>query len=193
MGSRTDLAEREVTAQRARVASMLGDLEERVQEDAHGLGDALGEQTSGLQERVSGAVDELPGRQALDEHVAAHPLTALLGAVGVGVALGVASSFVIHGGDDDGYERERSRRVPRRNTRATRDLEDDGGSGLLDTLTGIAMSSLAGPVKHEMQTLARQALAGFLGEQQGDRRTRQGGPSDQGAPGSRSAPREEQR
>lgn len=168
MGSRTDLAEREVAAQRARVASLLGELEERVQEDAHGLGDALSERTAEVQERVSDTVDELPGRRALEEQVVEHPLTALVGAVGVGVALGIASGQLMHGNGDGDYASDRSRRGPRQETRGAREREDDGGSKLMDALTGMAMSSLTGPVKHEIQTLARQALAGFLGEQSGE-------------------------
>jgi hypothetical protein len=143
---------------------MLGDLEERVHDDVKGIGDAVGERTSAVQERVSDAVDELPGRQTLDEQVARHPLTAVLGGLGAGVVLGVASGYIFRGGHDE-YRYDRPR-PPRSNSspgERARDRDAEGGSKMMDALAAVAMSSFAAPIKDELQTLAREALSGFLG------------------------------
>lgn len=157
MGSRTDIAERNVSEQRRRLSRMVSDLEHRTSEDVHAAGNRIGERASEIQARAGNAMDSVPGKHVIDEQVPKHPLSSLVGGFGAGMVIGMLSYR-----GSDGHGGGGSQRQPDRSNQQ-RDQSSDGG-GLFDALSAAAMTSIAAPLQQELKGIARQAVDGFLGK-----------------------------
>jgi hypothetical protein len=156
MGSRTDIAERNVAEQRRRLSGMVSDLEHRATEDVQAASQRVGERASEMQHRAGNALDSVPGKHMLDEQVPKHPLTSMMGGFGAGVVIGMLSGGG-SGGRDGGSERYRNG-----NRSSGRDRGSEGG--LFDALSAAALTSIAAPIQQELKGIAKQAVDGFLGK-----------------------------
>lgn len=160
MGARTDEAAQRVAAQRWRISSMLDDLDHRVQEDVQRVRATTEERVSDMTDRATHLHQKVPGGEQLEAQVSSHPLTSVLGGFGAGVALGMATG----GSSDPDAGEHRNGTGPRyREGRSGRN-----GGGAFDMINAFAMSSIAGPVRDEVQTLFGQVVSGLMGKE--DRR-----------------------
>ncbi len=148
MGTRTNEAAQRVVDQRRRVSAMLDELDDRLHEDIRAVRSNVETRASDLTDRAAHLYQRVPGSEALEGQVVTHPLTAVLGGFGTGVALGLATG----GGAAEGEHRQDSAKV------------SGGTSRAFDILASAAMSSVAGPLRDEVQGLVRNVVSGFLGK-----------------------------
>lgn len=164
MGSATDLAQREVAAQRARTSALIEAFDQRVLDDVDQVRAGTADRLSTLQQRVTDSLD-LPG--PLSDQLASHPLTTLFAGFSAGVGLGFASAASAGDRDDDDDAGGDVRGRRNQNRSARRDAQGrhsrgDHDGGLLGSLASLAAGSLATPLKSELQTMALDMLSGFL-------------------------------
>lgn len=139
MASQTDDAERRVREQRALIQRKVEHLEERV-------GDDVAHARDRVQYHLTHAADMLPGGPELIGHVEQHPVIAMAGGMGVGVAAGMLQRRESH------------------NQRA--DVGNDGGSmGMVGALMGTLSSSVMSPLRPYVEDAAKQMIAGFADRQ----------------------------
>lgn len=140
MASQVDEAERRVREQRLAIQRKVADLEERVSDDvAHARGR--------VKHHVTHTADMLPGGPAIIEQVERHPVTAMAGGLGLGVAAGMLGG-----------------RGGRHNQHA--DVGHDGSSVAgMATFLGTMSNSLLSPLRPYMEDAAKQVIAGFADRQ----------------------------
>lgn len=180
MGSRTDIAERNVAEQRQRLSRMVSDLEDRATEDVQAATSRVGERASELQHRAGNALDSMPGKSMFDEQVPKHPLTSILGGLGVGMVIGMLSS-----GSSSSNGSGRQQQRPDRSNQSRNGGESDGG--MFSALSSAAVTRIAEPIQEELKGIAQQAVDGFLGKGSGGH----SGASTQAQHSDGKAPREE--
>jgi hypothetical protein len=156
MGTRTDIAERNVAEQRQRISRLLSDFEHRASEDVQAASHRVGERASEMQHRAGNALDSLPGKHVLDEQVPKHPLTSVMTGFGAGVVVGMLSggSSAGNGGARHDWDGNRS----------SRERERGSDGGILDALSAAAVTTIAAPIQQELKDIAKQAVDGFLGK-----------------------------
>lgn len=146
MASQTDEAERRVRAQRALIQEKLANLEGRV-------GDDLSYARERLQHHVTHAADVVPGGPRLIEQVEQHPIVALAGGMGLGVAAGMMGN----GGT--------SRSSPE--DRGDRNGASSAGGGAATMILGSLTSNLISPLRPYLEDAAKQVISGFADRQRG--------------------------
>jgi hypothetical protein len=178
MGTRTDQAERAVSAQRTRISQLLDDLEQRARRDIEGVEEGVSARAAEIKGRAADTLDAIEGRmpstQTLGAQVTQHPLSSIALGFGAGIALGAGSAGV--GDERHAGGGRRQAGAGSRVTRASMRRRDDhfeqdepGGlaSGLISGATASALAAVMAPVREELQTMVRQAIAGFMGTDRG--------------------------
>jgi hypothetical protein len=132
---------------------MMADLNHRVTDDAQAAGHRVAGRASELQHRAGDAIDKVPGTQTLSEQIPKHPLTS----VGAGFAAGMVLGMIGGGSDDNSHRDPPSRGRERHADR------DSDNSGLMSGIASAAITSIAVPIQREIETVAREALDGFMG------------------------------
>jgi hypothetical protein len=160
MGTRTDQAEREVSAQRTRISQMLDELEQRTRHDIEGVEHRVSAQTAEIKNRAAGTLKT----EKVSEQVTQHPLSSIMLGFGAGIALGIVSGAAT---GDERRPVSAGQRMKRASLRRDDEREQDeaGGmfAGLISGATASALSAVMTPVRDELQTMLRQAIAGFTG------------------------------
>jgi hypothetical protein len=169
MGTRTDQAEREVNAQRARITQMIDDLEQRARTDVEGVEHGIAERASALKGRATGTIGAFGERVPTGEvaaQVERHPLSSIVLGFGAGIALGVLSGSVTGNRDRVTTTTYRPRPLSMNgNTRPSEASDDESGlvSSMLGSISMSTLNNVLTPVREEVQTMVRQAVVGFLG------------------------------
>jgi len=137
---------------------MVQELNVRIKNDAQAAGQRVADRASELQDRTGEAIEKVPGAQTLGEQIPKHPLTSIAAGLSAGMALGMLS-----GGGSDGHtaQREGSRGSDRQ--RADRSNGSSSG-GLIDGIASAAVTSIAYPIQREIESVALEALNGFMGK-----------------------------
>jgi hypothetical protein len=135
---------------------MVTDLNHRVTDDAQAVGDRVAGRASELQHRAGDAIEKVPGAHTLSEQIPKHPLTS----VGAGLAAGMVLGMM--GGGSDGHHDDGSSRGNGRHEEHG-GSSNSGNSGLIGGIATAAITSIAIPIQHEIETVAREALDGFMG------------------------------
>lgn len=156
MGTSSDEAEARVRQQRALIERKVEDLESRVGQD-------LSAARERATHRVTHFTDMVPGGTMLVERAQAHPMTAVTGGLGLGVALGLLT-----GGNDGAHDPAR------------RDGRSDAGMGSMamgaaNTLASGLSAGLLSPLRPYVEDMAKQLIAGFT---DGASRTQRSGQVD---------------
>ncbi len=143
MGSQTDEAERRVREQRAVIERKVGDLEVR-------LGDDLQVARERVTHHVTHLPELFPGGQRVMDQAQEHPIAALAGSVGLGVALGMMGGG---GGSEShaGHQHDSNGRSAM-----------GAASGMLSGLGATMMS----PLRPYMEDMARDVFQGFADRRQ---------------------------
>ena len=167
MGTRTDEAERAVSAQRARITAMLDDLEQRTREDIHSVEHGISSQAANVkhqaEEKLDAIESRMPSADKVSQQLREHPLSSVALAFGAGIALGVASE-----GSGDGRSETRDRQgKPARSAsrgRGDRDEHESGSglAGLFDAIAGPALSAVMPAVQDEFRSLIKDSISGFF-------------------------------
>ncbi len=127
MGKNPDLIEQEIKRKREAISLKVNDITDRGAEDAREI-----------TERVKGVFD----KNTLNQTVEEHPLSTLMDAFGVGVAMGVASGSV--GASHNGHRQDYGNFEPPKQSRL---LESGVFSGLLGSVELAAAGSVREMVK----------------------------------------------
>lgn len=153
MGARTDQAEQRVKQQRELIAHRLESLESRVRDDLQTSKTRTTETVEGAAERMKGLASDVPGASSVVGMVDRHPLVSVLGTFGAGVAMGMLG---------DGNASAGASRSHNGNGHSGGGGENGGFSRLIDQFSGLAMGSVAGPVRHELESFARDTVKSFF-------------------------------
>ncbi len=141
MASRTDEAERRVRDQRALI-------ERKVEALEHRVGDDISVAKERITHHLAHLPDMVPGGSRVVEQAQEHPMTALAGSVGLGVALGMLSSGGSNGSNGHSAQSGSS---------------SDGRSALGAAggmLSGLG-STMMSPLRPYMEDMARDVFEGF--------------------------------
>jgi hypothetical protein len=169
MGTRTDEAERAVSAQRERISGMLDDLEQRTRKDLRSVEHGISTQAEGIKHQAAEKLDaverRVPQVDMVSRQLRKHPLSSVALGFGAGVALGVASES--RGGTSSRGRAQQQTEAADRRSRSRRDedgREDDQGllGGILGAVTGRALATVMPAVQDELQSLFKQAAAAFF-------------------------------
>jgi ElaB/YqjD/DUF883 family membrane-anchored ribosome-binding protein len=136
MGKKPDDIESEIRAKRRAISDRLQSLEARAGDDVSWL-------RSSLQDRANEVADKAGAMFKVPESMQERPYTTLLGAAGLGVALGMASEGIP---------------APRRND-SRNGRQNDGEGGLLDGFFGSILGVAAGTIQDEMKRLIREGFS----------------------------------
>jgi ElaB/YqjD/DUF883 family membrane-anchored ribosome-binding protein len=135
MGKKPDEVESEIRAKRRAISDRLQSLEARAGDDVSWL-------RSSLQDRANEVADKAGALFKVPESMQERPYTTLLGAAGLGVALGMASESI-----------PSTRRYDSRNGR------QNDGEGLLDGFFGSILGVAASTIQDEMKRLIREGFS----------------------------------
>jgi hypothetical protein len=148
---------------------MLDDLEQRTREDIHSIEQGVTSQAANVkhqaEEKLEAIERRIPGTDTVGQQLRAHPLSSVVLGFGAGIALGVASEGPGDGRSRGARDRQETRPRSASSWRGDRLESQDGGAfaGLLDALTGPALSAVMPALQDEFRTLVRQSIAGFFG------------------------------
>jgi ElaB/YqjD/DUF883 family membrane-anchored ribosome-binding protein len=132
--------ERSIREHRDQIGRQVSQLQDRVQQDLQSMRDKAQEQASHTVEDAKHFLD-------LDQQMQQHPYTALAGALGLGVVLGMASEG-LPGGSANG------------NTSSYTSRRTDGRSGLGDLMSSVA--GVAGStIQDELRQFVQEGLDSF--------------------------------
>jgi hypothetical protein len=151
MGTSSHEAEARVRQQRALIERKVEDLESRV-------GDDLTAAKERLAYRVTHVTELVPGGSMLVDQAQAHPMTALTGSLGMGVALGLLTG----GGDSRNHGSE--------NGHSPSGGATGAAMGAASTLLGGLGAGVLNPLRPYMEDMAKQLIAGFAGGAQRNER-----------------------
>jgi len=137
VGSQPDELERSIAQKREDISSRITVVRQRVREDAANLRSSAENQASDVKTKVQGNLN-------LGNQVESHPLAALTGALGLGIALGAASE-----GSGDGSKGKPSSHP------------SDSSSGVMGGLLASLISPTTNVVRDELQGLVSDAFSSF--------------------------------
>jgi ElaB/YqjD/DUF883 family membrane-anchored ribosome-binding protein len=150
MGKKPDEIENEIRRKRQEIEQRLNNLEQRAKDDVASARDAAKEKASS----VSDKANEYADVQRLAKE---HPMTTVLGAFGVGVALGMASEGVGISRSEGEARRQSGGYGPR-----IRGREDyDSGSGMLGSFLGPVLASATSTFQDELKQLIQTGFSSF--------------------------------
>lgn len=147
MGARADDAQRRVARQRQQIERRIEGLGDRARDDLDQAGTAA-------RERVRYVADQAPGLERVTRLAARHPLTTVGGALGLGVALGVAS---------EGIPLPISQNNQHADVGSTRGRMGRAAQEQGDQLRGAVapiIAGVVGPMQDELRSWFREAIRG---------------------------------
>jgi ElaB/YqjD/DUF883 family membrane-anchored ribosome-binding protein len=154
VGKKPDEIERDIVQKREQIGRRIEGLQHRIQEDAQAV-------KADARERSSVAVDQARDslkmenvKQVMEEHT----LSAMAGAVGVGVLLGVVSEGITSGG------RSRSNNGGSDGYRSNGSSGGSSGGGGLSSMIASLVGPAASTAQNELQDLVREGFSTLKGQ-----------------------------